>query len=107
MRSSVTVFLVCLISCGPRAPMPAADRARSDRLGDSLVLERTPCFGSCPAYRVRVTRGGQVRFESRNPRDSGRVGEASVDSIAVDALFHKAASLGLDSLPPRLMGRSP
>ena len=29
---------------------------------DSIMLERTPCFGRCPAYRVLITRAGLVRF---------------------------------------------
>ena len=41
---------------------------------DSVVLERTSCDGACLAYRVAITRENVVHFESRTPRDSGRVG---------------------------------
>ncbi|HKG93128.1 MAG TPA: DUF6438 domain-containing protein [Gemmatimonadaceae bacterium] len=59
---------------------------------DSVVLERTLCYGSCPAYRLAVARSGAVRFESRNPQDSGRAAADSVDprgfgDIMTDALF--------------------
>jgi hypothetical protein len=47
------------------------------------VLERTPCFGTCAAYRLRVTRSGVVTFLSRNRGDSSRVAR---DSIAPDAV---------------------
>jgi hypothetical protein len=45
---------------------------------DSVVLERTLCFGVCPAYRLTITRVGAVRFESRNPGDSGRTASATI-----------------------------
>lgn len=66
---------------------------------DSLVLERSPCFGTCPAYRLRLSARGLVAFESRNPGDSGRT---AVDSIAPDvatALLREAEALGFFDLP--------
>ena len=48
---------------------------------DSVVLERTRCYGTCPAYRLSVTRQGVVSFQSRNPGEDNR---RFVDTIAVD-----------------------
>lgn len=31
---------------------------------DSLILERTPCFGPCPVYKVTVERSGQVTYQA-------------------------------------------
>jgi hypothetical protein len=45
---------------------------------DSIVLERTTCFGTCPAYHVSVSRSGSVHFESRTPGDSGRIAHSRV-----------------------------
>ena len=33
---------------------------------DSTLLERTHCFGPCPAYRVLLTFGGLIRFWSED-----------------------------------------
>jgi hypothetical protein len=31
-----------------------------------LTLERTPCFGSCPSYKVTIAQDGTVTYEGRN-----------------------------------------
>ena len=93
-----------LLNCGRTADTPPAV---SQTRGDSIVLERTPCFGRCPAYRVRINRDGHVRFESRNPAEAGRVAEAQVDPAAVRQLFTDALSFEKDSLPVDLMGKAP
>ena len=65
---------------------------------DSIVLERTPCFGTCPAYRLRIAKSGEVAFRSRAARDTAH----SVTFIpAEDAqrLFERASLLAFDSLP--------
>jgi hypothetical protein len=102
----LTAFLAhALAGCSsavPRVAPPAQER------GDSLVLERVNCYwGTCPAYRLRLTRDGHVHYESRNARDNGRTAEMRVESAAVAALFDTAASLGLDALPEDLMGKAP
>ena len=93
-----------LLSCGRAADTPPAV---SQTRGDSIVLERTPCFGRCPVYRVRIDRDGHVLFESRNPDEAGRVAEAQVDAAAVRQLFTDALSFEKDSLPADLMGKEP
>lgn len=62
---------------------------------DSLVMERTLCFGSCPAYRLRVARDGSVSFHSRNPGDSTKATDrkspntfAQLVTAAIDADFY-------------------
>lgn len=56
--------------------VPAASRA------DSLSLERTVCYGTCPAYRLVLTRTGRLSFVGTHPKDSTRVTNTlSVDSI--------------------------
>lgn len=39
---------------------------------DSVILERTRCFGTCPAYRVHIASNGVVFFRSLNPGDTTR-----------------------------------
>jgi hypothetical protein len=72
---------------------------------DSLVLERTRCFGACPAYRLSIARSGRVAFTLRNPGDSLHV----VDSIPPAAFARLAAGAegaGLYALPPVVLGDS-
>jgi Domain of unknown function (DUF6438) len=68
---------------------------------DSLVLERTRCFGTCPAYRLRVARDGSVDFQSRNPGDSTRAREATSPQT-LERLIVAAVRADFFSLPARI-----
>lgn len=66
---------------------------------DSIVLERTLCYGTCPAYRLSLTRHGLVSFESRNPGDTARRGRDTVSAGTLALLAAIADSLGFEALP--------
>src|SRR4051812_16205110 len=36
----------------------------------TVTFERTPCFGTCPVYRVNVNGNGEVKFEGIRNVDS-------------------------------------
>lgn len=65
---------------------PAADQA------DSIVLERSACYGTCPAYRLSVRRSGIVTFQSRNRGDP----TTARDSIAPQAFAQLVAVANRD-----------
>jgi hypothetical protein len=77
-----------------RAPSRAAASV------DSIVLERTACFGRCPAYRLRLAADGRVSFASRNPDDSSRVASGRIAPAGIRWLAAEAARIGFYSLPP-------
>jgi len=33
---------------------------------DAITLERTPCYGTCPVYRVEVSSDGMVKYEGKS-----------------------------------------
>ena len=76
--------------------------AQQNREADSLVLERTVCFGTCPAYRLRVSRDGGVFFQSRNPGDSTIATDSVVFRTLAD-LVRLAQAAGVFALPSRIM----
>jgi uncharacterized protein DUF6438 len=69
---------------------------------DSLVLERTGCFGTCPAYRLRITRSGAVHFRSREFSDTGFIRTASIPSDSAQALLTYARLMRFTDLPARI-----
>ena len=69
---------------------------------DSIVLERTLCFGTCPAYRLRVTTRN-VSFLSRNPGESLSASD-SVATWVTDSLMAQARSSGFFVLPDNIAG---
>ncbi len=106
VRSALTRILVSAVATGAIActSTPAAvDQSRVAAEIDSIVLERTPCFGFCPTYRLVIDGAGRIRYKNAN-EDTVRT-----DSVAPDAVEHlgaRAAELGFFALPERIMGDS-
>lgn len=102
MRYSHLVFLLAVSACSmqpARTPDTATGAAQSM---DSIVLERTFCFGTCPAYRLRVSSNAEVLFQSRNPGDS-TVARDTVDASVPDSLYARAVSSGFFNLPDTVL----
>jgi len=66
---------------------------------DSIVLERSTCFGTCPAYRLRLSDSGEIRFESRNPGDEDRRVTDTVAAATFPSLISRARSIDFFDLP--------
>jgi hypothetical protein len=80
------------------AQVPESDPARAD----SIVLARTRCYGTCPAYRLRVGSDGEVLFESGNPGDEGRTHRDTVSADGFAYLLAMADRIGFYELPDRI-----
>lgn len=61
MRLLLLVTLTAMSgACGPdQKPFPEIDRSKLQ-----ITLSRSGCFGSCPAYEVRIDGGGNVVFDT-------------------------------------------
>ena len=106
-RSLALTVALLAAACGPpRPPRPAGQGASAAATADSLVVERSPCFGTCPAYRARLTRDGDVRYEPRQPGRGPAVDTtvvtARVDPGTLAALLEGADSAGVFALPERV-----
>ena len=72
----------------------------------SITLERTVCFGRCPAYRLSMTRSGSVAFVSR-PGPPAPTAKSAVWQVApsvFDSLYARAVRIGFFALPDTLLG---
>jgi hypothetical protein len=88
-RRGVVFLVVVLAACSRREPAPAAAPA-----GPAVTLERTPCFGTCPVYTVRISRDGKVEFEGKqHVADSGQA-TAAVPPERVDSLLAELEAAG-------------
>lgn len=96
----IRVLTVLILLANSSCSGPHRDTQQSAPFAaDSLVLERSLCFGTCPAYRLRVNSRGEVHFQSRNPGDGSRV---ATDTLAVSEyawLLHEADRIGFDTFP--------
>lgn len=96
LRGAVLLASCTVTSACHNRREPAVARASA---ADSLVLERSLCFGTCPAYRLRISGDGAVAFLSRNPGDTSGVRTDSIEPSAVERLLREAERIGFDSLP--------
>lgn len=110
MRTAVavpgTLIVAAALACtGPGGGVPAGGGpgATAAAQPDSIVLERTVCFGFCPAYRLHIAGTGAVRFERRAMRDS--IVPAEHDTIPENAateLLAQARTIGFFALPDEI-----
>ncbi|MBI3440037.1 MAG: hypothetical protein HY054_15530 [Proteobacteria bacterium] len=80
MRQLIGALLLALASACATAPVSGIDE---------VTLERTTCFGPCPAYSVTITASGAVTYVGRaNTRVLGER-HAQADHQAVTALHQR------------------
>jgi len=61
LRILITLVIsIVLVSCALTAPLPTPTPDYSDLV---VTMERTPCFGTCPAYKLTVYGDGRVVYE--------------------------------------------
>lgn len=103
MKRLFTFGVALLMAAGRTLSAQAAPNITSL---DSIALERSGCYGTCPAYRLTLNRSGAIRFLSRNNGDTNRVERDSIRPRNVAALLWAADSLGFFRLPP-IIAKSP
>ena len=90
-RLTMLVFAWGVAGCASHPPAPPSVAQAPTATADSAVvtLERTPCFGTCPVYRVTASANGAVRFEGKShvPHPGSAVGQvpkARLDSLLAE-----------------------
>jgi hypothetical protein len=87
------------MGCSANAVAHAQEARLSHIRPDSVVLERTSCFGTCPAYRLAVHASGRVAFESRNRGDEANRASNTLPVAAFARILTTAARVGFDTMP--------
>ena len=96
IRGPVVCLALAVAACTPgRGAPPVSERPDPAVAATSMVvsLERTPCFGSCPVYRISASPSGLVTFEGkanvlRIGADTGRISAQHVDALLLE--LHRA-----------------
>lgn len=109
MHACLPAFVLpalALISCGSqRSSTPASGTGFGSKT-DSVFfsLQRTPCFGTCPAYSVEIRSDGSAHYSGRS--HAPRVGEfnGTVDRAAMQALVDRAQAIGFFSFQDKYDG---
>lgn len=97
----LTLWLAGAIRAEAQVGLPATLAAAQV---DSIVLERTICYATCPAYRLRLDATGRIHFQSRNPGEEVPPATDSISPEGVVFLQREATRIGFFALPPQLEG---
>lgn len=95
LKAPVVLAMAMLIA---KAQVALAQRGTSPRV-DSIVLERTPCFGACSAYRLSIAASGAIAFQSRNLEDLTRLERATKSKESWGKLIRLVDQVGFDRYP--------
>jgi ankyrin repeat protein len=85
---------------GPQVDFPK----KIDRSTLAFTLERTSCFGSCPAYKVSIDGDGTVSYNGISSVGLTGLHKAYVDNAVVDNLIDRFRSANLLSALPSYRG---
>jgi hypothetical protein len=96
------LFLLLAAPGNPARVTPGSPRIR---VADSLSLERTVCYGTCPAYRILVTQAGRLTFVGTHPDDSTRA-TTQLPRSTTDSIFQVVADAPLSEFPPKIQADS-
>ncbi|HEY0881896.1 MAG TPA: DUF6438 domain-containing protein [Archangium sp.] len=93
MRSALTLGLVLLFGC-PSATAEVKKDAVTETPRLLVAMERGPCFGACPVYRVEVFTDGRVRFEGRRHVKMKETVETRLSGEQLAAISERIKNLG-------------
>jgi hypothetical protein len=88
-----------LFACAPANDKSHQAQSPSSSTADSITIERTGCYGTCPAYRLRLSAAGEIHFASRNPGDEGRTALDTIPGSTLSFLISRARGAGFFELP--------
>lgn len=109
--SYLLALATTLPACSQRmaSQQPAAQKPRTVSTipintapGDTvLVFQRTPCYGTCPAYTATIFRNGQVSYYGERFAPVTGQHTTSIDQGSVRAMLDEARRIEFNSLLPR------
>ena len=96
MVRAMLVLAAALTACARREPAsaPVPDAGPGAAEAPVVTLERTPCFGTCPVYRVAISRGGEVRFNGTQHVAHTGQATATIPPARVDSLLIELEAAG-------------
>jgi hypothetical protein len=109
IRMLAAGLIVSAAACARNGASSSPDKKPSESVAAAPVisLERTPCFGSCPVYRVEVSASGEVRYEGKAHVRKAGVATGNVTKEQVRRLLSDLESAGYFAFPERYTAGEP
>jgi Domain of unknown function (DUF6438) len=104
----LTAVLFGISACAPRtAGVRPDEQADTNTNVPAVVLERSPCFGSCPVYTLSVSPDGEVSYEGRAHVKQLGAATARIPKQQVDSLLHELDRAGYFGFADRYVPSEP
>lgn len=100
MKNALLVLAAVFGSACSTSVDTREETAQVAAVPDSIVLERTVCFGRCPAYRLRLSATGAVHFAPIIPQ--GTAGTDTITTAAYHSLAAELEAAGFYAFPARV-----
>lgn len=84
-----------------KAPTPKAQAQPKSEAEPMLTFERTPCFGTCPAYKMQVFADGRVAYEGRRAMPVMGKKNLQLPAATVADMLHQAQDAHFDQFQNR------
>ncbi len=113
MKAGIQIIFLALLAFSCKSNKDAADSASVENENstpdtvvvvmekpaeqkDSLLIgfEKTPCFGRCPVYKVRVYRSGFATYEGLNFTEKLGMYSSNFSDEEIAEIFKSAAEIG-------------
>lgn len=94
---SVLIFAACAQQKKTTGGRVSADSKKKDNGIKQIVMERTACFGTCPAYRVIINKDGSAKYISRFYTEYEGTFEKKLDKEKTTMLFDAFAGYKVDT----------
>lgn len=106
MRPIIAIALLLLCAaCGQQQRTTTAAHTFGSAADPRFFsMERTPCFGKCPAYLITVDREGAAVYTGRSFADRPGTWRGRVDQATMNALLDRANAAGFFTMEDRYDG---
>lgn len=94
---SALIFSACAQQKKTTASAKATNTKTTSNGIEKIVMERTPCFGTCPSYRFELNKNGKAIFTSWHYTTYEGVYEKQYEPAKVADLFKQFESYKVDT----------
>lgn len=96
---AITLALLAAGACAPAQNGSPGDGAAAAVSGDSrITMQRLPCYGTCPVYRVTIAADGTVTFDGERHVAASGTHTATVAAADAAALMRELDAAGFFGL---------
>lgn len=97
LLSFIVLVAVIFSACAQQKKTTKSKKANGSPAIEFLAMERTACFGSCPAYRLEIYKDGTVKYDGWTSVEFEGPYQKKFDAAKVAALYKQFEQYPIDT----------